>query len=88
MARIVECWAPVLPSNNLSGLIAAICTPDVHGRNRHFCESIRTCHSPLLLQCAEEGWIATQRNRTMNRIIWLVGAVVIILFVLGYFGLR
>ena len=24
----------------------------------------------------------------MNRIIWLVGAVVIILFVLGYFGLR
>jgi len=24
----------------------------------------------------------------MNRIIWLVGAVVIVLFVLGYFGLR
>jgi len=24
----------------------------------------------------------------VNRIIWLVGAVVIILFVLGYFGLR
>jgi len=24
----------------------------------------------------------------MNRIIWLVGAVVIVLFVLGYFGMR
>jgi len=24
----------------------------------------------------------------MNRIVWLVGAVVIILFVLGFFGLR
>jgi len=24
----------------------------------------------------------------MNRIIWLVGAVVIVLFILGYFGLR
>lgn len=24
----------------------------------------------------------------MNRLIWLVGLVVIILFVLGYFGLR
>jgi len=24
----------------------------------------------------------------MNRIIWIVGAVVIILFVLGFFGLR
>ena len=29
-----------------------------------------------------------QRSRIMNNIIWLVGAVVIILFVLGYFGLR
>jgi uncharacterized membrane protein len=29
-----------------------------------------------------------QREPIMNRIIWLVGAVVIILFVLGYFGLR
>jgi predicted nucleic acid-binding Zn ribbon protein len=29
-----------------------------------------------------------QRTPTVNRIIWLVGAVVIILFVLGYFGLR
>jgi len=28
------------------------------------------------------------RNGIMNRIIWLVGAVVIILFVLGFFGLR
>jgi len=24
----------------------------------------------------------------MNRIIWIIGAVVIVLFVLGYFGLR
>jgi len=24
----------------------------------------------------------------MNNIIWLVGAVVIVLFILGYFGLR
>jgi len=24
----------------------------------------------------------------MNRIIWLVGAVVIVLFILGYFGMR
>jgi len=29
-----------------------------------------------------------QRNGIMNRIIWIVGAVVIILFVLGYFGFR
>jgi hypothetical protein len=29
-----------------------------------------------------------QRRRAMNRVVWLVGAVVIILFVLGYFGLR
>jgi predicted nucleic acid-binding Zn ribbon protein len=29
-----------------------------------------------------------QRRTIVNRIIWLVGAVVIILFVLGYFGLR
>jgi len=24
----------------------------------------------------------------MNRIVWLVGAVVIVLFIFGYFGLR
>ena len=29
-----------------------------------------------------------KRKFTMNRIVWLVGAVVIILFVLGFFGLR
>jgi hypothetical protein len=28
------------------------------------------------------------RESVMNNIIWLVGAVVIVLFVLGYFGLR
>ena len=27
-------------------------------------------------------------NAIMNRIVWLVGAVVIVLFILGYFGLR
>ena len=28
------------------------------------------------------------RNAIVNRIIWFVGAVVIVLFILGYFGLR
>jgi hypothetical protein len=28
------------------------------------------------------------RENSMNNIIWLVGAVVIVLFILGYFGLR
>jgi hypothetical protein len=28
------------------------------------------------------------RSTFVNRIIWLVGAVVIVLFILGYFGLR
>jgi len=28
------------------------------------------------------------KESVMNNIIWLVGAVVIVLFVLGYFGLR
>lgn len=31
---------------------------------------------------------APRKENIVNRIIWLVGAVVIILFVLGYFGLR
>jgi hypothetical protein len=30
----------------------------------------------------------TQRNGIMNNIIWIVGAVVIVLFILGFFGLR
>jgi len=30
----------------------------------------------------------TWQKAFMNRIIWLVGAVVIVLFILGYFGLR
>jgi small-conductance mechanosensitive channel len=30
---------------------------------------------------------AKQRNAIVNSIIWLVGAVVIVLFILGYFGL-
>ncbi len=29
-----------------------------------------------------------QRTSIVNRIVWLVGAVVIIVFVLGFFGLR
>jgi len=29
-----------------------------------------------------------QRTSVMNQIVWVVGAVVIILFVLGYLGLR
>jgi hypothetical protein len=29
-----------------------------------------------------------RRAGIVNRIIWLVGAVVIILFILGFFGLR
>jgi len=32
-------------------------------------------------------WRGSQGNH-MNRIVWLVGAVVIVLFVLGFFGLR
>jgi len=31
---------------------------------------------------------APQRTSIVNQIVWLVGAVVIVLFVLGYFGLR
>jgi len=27
-------------------------------------------------------------SETMNRLIWLVGLVVIVLFIAGYFGLR
>ena len=43
------------------------------------------------MRCASRAcfdFFAQARNLTVNRIIWLVGAVVIILFVLGYFGLR
>jgi hypothetical protein len=31
---------------------------------------------------------APQRTFVMNQIVWIVGAVVIVLFVLGFFGLR
>ena len=31
---------------------------------------------------------ASSRRKTMNQIIWLVGLVVIVLFIAGYFGLR
>ena len=30
----------------------------------------------------------TKENELMNQIIWIVGLVVIVLFILGYFGLR
>jgi len=30
----------------------------------------------------------TWQEKLMNRIIWIVGAVVIVLFILGFFGLR
>ena len=32
--------------------------------------------------------VASEREHFMNNVIWLVGAVVIVLAVLGYFGLR
>lgn len=32
--------------------------------------------------------LENRKERHMNNLIWLVGAVVIILFVLGYFGFR
>jgi hypothetical protein len=32
--------------------------------------------------------LQTWRERFMNRIIWIVGVVVIVLAILGYFGLR
>jgi hypothetical protein len=31
---------------------------------------------------------ASPRSESMNRIIWLVGLVVIVLFIASYFGLR
>jgi len=43
---------------------------------------------PALCEPTRVALLAQARSITMNRIIWLVGAVVIILFVLGYFGLR
>lgn len=43
----------------------------------------RTCQTPVA-----PTQLLLQGTRIMNRIIWLVGAVVIILFVLSYFGLR
>ena len=42
---------------------------------------MRATGSPKLHQ-------SSKGNAVMNRIIWLVGAVVIVLFILGYFGLR
>jgi hypothetical protein len=36
--------------------------------------------------CFEEA--TSLRRETMNQIIWLVGLVVIVLFIAGYFGLR
>lgn len=33
-------------------------------------------------------YAAAKGKRIVNRIIWIVGAVVIVLFILGYLGLR
>jgi hypothetical protein len=45
-----------------------------------------------VLQCTQQTGFgithAAKGMEVMNRIIWLVGAIVIILFVLSYFGLR
>lgn len=40
------------------------------------------------LSQALKACLNTQRNQIMNRIIWIVGLVVIILFILGFLGLR
>ena len=43
------------------------------------------------MHCASRAcfdFFARARNLIVNRIIWLVGAVVIVLFILGYLGLR
>lgn len=33
-------------------------------------------------------WGYARRSAIVNSVVWLVGAVVIVLFVLGFFGLR
>jgi len=46
-----ECWnysAPVFDIEQTEWLDCRKLHPDVHGRNQHFCESIRTGHSLLL----------------------------------------
>lgn len=42
----------------------------------------------LSLPYSHSFFLDTQKGLHMNRIIWLVGLVVIILFIAGYFGLR
>jgi hypothetical protein len=44
------------------------------------------CRGRWLVVCFEEA--GSLRRETMNQIIWLVGLVVIVLFIAGYFGLR
>ena len=44
------------------------------------------CKCPYL--AAISGQQVQRGANLMNNIIWLVGAVVIVLFILGYFGLR
>ena len=39
------------------------------------------------LVCGPTIW-RKQGNQTVNRIIWIVGVVVIVLFILGFLGLR
>jgi hypothetical protein len=47
--------------------------------------SFRSCRSDRLLD--RLGLSKTQETR-MNNIIWIVGAVVIVIFALGFFGIR
>lgn len=41
-----------------------------------------------LLSAASSQFGVVYKGRIVNRIIWLVGLIVIVLFVAGYFGLR
>jgi len=51
---------------------------------------VQSQHDP---GCCSAGWVLWSENGIikeidMNSIIWLVGLVVIVLFIAGYFGLR
>ena len=40
------------------------------------------------MQCYKGDTSNSKRTRTVNQIIWIVGAIVIVLFVLCFLGLR
>jgi hypothetical protein len=50
----------------------------------HCSRTATTAHKPVCRRTIRR----RQGNQTVNRIIWIVGLVVIILFIAGYFGLR